>query len=50
MQDAALLSSLEQQLALSVPAASGRLAAIADVAAFALTEVVADTPSMLRRI
>ena len=49
MQDVALLSQLEQQLALAVPMASGRLAAIADVAALALTDVVADTARRLRR-
>jgi len=50
MLDAGMLTALEQQLALSTPAASGRLAAIADVAALALTEVVADTATMLRRL
>lgn len=50
LQDVALLSSIEQQLALSVPAASGRLAAIADMTALALSEVVADTASKLRRL
>jgi hypothetical protein len=49
MQDVALVSQLEQQLALAVPMASGRLAAIADVTALALTDVVADTARKLRR-
>ncbi len=49
MQDVALLSQLEQQLAVTVPMASGRLAAIADVTALALTDVVAETARRLRR-
>jgi len=39
MQDVALVSQLEQQLALAVPMASGRLAAIADVTALELDPV-----------
>lgn len=39
----ALVSQSEQSLAMVVPAASGRLATIADVASLGLTEVVADT-------
>lgn len=49
MQDVALLSQMEQQLAQTVPLASGRLAAIADAAALSLTGIVADTASRLRR-
>lgn len=50
MQDVALLSQMEQQLATAVPMASGRLAAIADLTALALSEVVADTVHRLRRV
>jgi hypothetical protein len=50
MQDVALLSQVEQQLATAVPLASGRLAAIADLTAVALSEVVADTATKLRRV
>lgn len=49
LQDVALLSQVEQQLAITVPLASGRLAAIADLTAIALSEVVAETASKLRR-
>ncbi len=49
MQDAALLSQMEQQLAQTVPMASGRLALIADSAALALAEVVHDAAYRLRR-
>lgn len=49
LQDVALLSQMEQQLAQTVPLASGRLAAIADVAAISLTSVVTDTACRLRR-
>lgn len=47
MQDVAMLSQLEQQLVTLVPMASGRLAAIGDIAAIAISEVVSDT---LRRV
>jgi hypothetical protein len=47
MQDVAMLSQLEQQLATLVPMASGRLAAIGDIASIAIAEVVSDT---LRRV
>jgi hypothetical protein len=49
MQDVALLSQVEQQLAQAVPHASGRLAAIADLTAIALTEVVVDTAHRVGR-
>jgi len=48
MHDAALLTRLEQQLALMVPMASGRLQAIADITALALAEVVSDTLLQVR--
>jgi hypothetical protein len=50
MHDVALLSQVEQQLATAVPIASGRLAAIADLTAVALSEVVAETATRLRRV
>lgn len=43
MQDVALLSQMEQSLALAVPQASGRLATIADLAAVSMAGIVADT-------
>ena len=49
MQDVALLSQMEQQLAQTVPLASGRLAAIADTAALGLTDIVSQTAHRLRR-
>ncbi len=49
MQNIALLSQMEQQLAQTVPLASGRLAAVADLAALALTQIVTDTSCRLRR-
>jgi hypothetical protein len=50
MQDVAMLSQVESQLAQAVPHASGRLAAIADLTAIALSEVVADTTRKLGRV
>jgi hypothetical protein len=47
MQDVAMLSQLEQQLAALVPMATGRLQAIGDMTSLAIAEVVADT---LRRV
>ena len=41
MQNVALLSSVEQSLAQTVPHASGRLATIADLASLAMADVVA---------
>jgi hypothetical protein len=49
MQDVALLSQIEQQLAQAVPHASGRLAVIADLTAVALSEVVVDTARRIGR-
>jgi hypothetical protein len=49
MQDVALLSQVEQQLGQAVPHASGRLAAIADLTAVALSEVVVDTAHRIGR-
>jgi hypothetical protein len=47
MQDVAMLSQLEQQLATLVPMATGRLQGIADMTSLAIAEVVGDT---LRRV
>jgi hypothetical protein len=47
MQNIAIMSQLEQQLALMAPMASGRLQAIADITAISVAEVVSDT---LRRV
>lgn len=49
MQDVALLSQVESQLAQAVPHASGRLASIADLTAIAMTEVVVDTARRVGR-
>lgn len=49
LQDIALLSQMEQALAQTVPLASGRLVAIADTAALAMTQVVSETTCRLRR-
>jgi hypothetical protein len=46
----ALLSQMEQQLALAVPQASGRLAAIADLAALTISGIVSDTVCRLGRV
>lgn len=48
MQDIARLTQLEQQLVLMVPMASGRLQAIGDLTALAVTEVVTDTLRKVR--
>ena len=48
MQNVAMLSQLEQQLAALVPMASGRLAAIGDMSAVAIAEVVTDTARRIR--
>lgn len=50
LQTAALVSQMEQQLALSVPSASGRLAAIADASALTMTGIISDAACTLRRI
>ncbi len=49
LQNVALLSQVESQLAVAVPHASGRLAAIADLTAIALSDVVAETAHSVRR-
>lgn len=48
MQNVALLSQLEVQLAQTVPAAVSRLQAIADITAMGLSEVVIDSVHKLR--
>jgi hypothetical protein len=48
LQDTALLSQLEQQLAQLVPMATSRLQAIADITALGMAEVVTDTVRKLR--
>lgn len=49
MQDVALLSQMEQALATAVPHASGRLAAVADLAAISVAGVVANAASRIGR-
>src|SRR5690349_13088423 len=49
MRDVALVSQLEQSLAQSVPHASGRLAAIADMAALSMSDVVANSARRISR-
>jgi len=48
MRDVALLTQLEQQLALMVPLAASRLQAIGDITALSLAEVVNDTLRQVR--
>lgn len=48
MQAVALLTQMESQLAQAVPHASGRLAAIADLTAVAMNEVVVDASRRVR--
>ncbi len=50
MQEVALVSQSEQSLALTVPHASGRLAAIADAHALLLTGIVVNTARALERL
>lgn len=50
LQTIALVSQMEQKLALSVPSASGRLAAIADASAITMTGLVAGAACTLKRI
>lgn len=50
LQHVALVSQAEQQLAMTVPHASGRLAAIADAHALALQATVIDAAQALRRL
>lgn len=49
MQEVALVSQIETQLATAVPHASGRLAAIADMTAVAMTDVVMETARRIGR-
>ena len=49
MQDVALLSQVETQLATAVPHASGRLATIADLTAVAMSDVVLETARRIGR-
>lgn len=48
LQNVALMTQLEQQLATLVPLAAGRLQAIADLTALAVAEVVSDTQRQVR--
>lgn len=48
MQQVAMMSQLEQQLALMAPMASGRLQAIGDMTALSVAEVVSDTLRRMR--
>ncbi len=48
LQDVALMTQLEQQLATLVPLAAGRLQAIGDLTALAVAEVVSDTQRQVR--
>ena len=50
MQQVAMVSQLEQQLAQAVPMATPRLQGIADITAVALAEVVVDTATRMRRL
>ena len=50
MQQVAMVSQLEQQLAQAVPMATTRLQGIADITAVALAEVVVDTAARMRRL
>lgn len=49
MQDVALLTQLEQQLATAVPLAASRLQAIGDMTALGMADVVAGTARRLGR-
>lgn len=49
MQDVALLTQLEQQLAAAVPLAASRLQAIGDMTALGMADVVAGTARRLGR-
>ena len=50
MQHVALIAQSEQSLGLTVPGASGRLAAVADAHALAMTAIVIDTAHALKRL
>ncbi|HEX7297636.1 MAG TPA: hypothetical protein VF257_01435 [Solirubrobacteraceae bacterium] len=49
LQEMALVSQFEQELAALVPGASGRLQAIGDLTALAMADVVSETARRLRR-
>lgn len=49
MQDVALLTQMEQQLATAVPLAASRLQAIGDMATLGMADVVAGSPRRLGR-
>jgi len=49
MQDVAFVTQVEQQLGQAVPLAVSRLQAIGDLATLAMSQVVSDTASRLRR-
>jgi len=49
MQDVALLTQMEQQLAMAVPLAASRLQAIGDMTALGMTDVVAGAARRLGR-
>lgn len=50
MQHVAVVAQAEQQMVLATPAASGRLAALADAHALAMTGIVMDTARALGRL
>ena len=50
LQHVALVSQAEQQLAMTTPAASGRLAAVADAHALVMTGIVMETARALGRL
>lgn len=50
MQHVSVVAQAEQQMAMTTPSASGRLAAIADAHALAMTGIVMDTERALRRL
>ncbi len=49
LQDVALLSQMEQSLAQAVPHASGRLSTVADLAAIAIADLVANASRRIGR-
>lgn len=49
MQDAALLSQVETQLATAIPQCSGRVAGIADMTTVAMSEIVLDSARRIGR-
>lgn len=50
LQGAAFISQVEQQLAQTVPLATSRLQAIADIGSLGISQIVMDTANKLRRI